>query len=118
MNDDFNTPDALAVLFDLATEVNKTRLPRDIALMKALGGVLGLLQQDPRQYFQQAGCTEDSAFAPEKVEQLIQQRLVARANKDYREADRIRQELMEANIILEDGPHGTTWRRATSLSTL
>ena len=118
MNDDFNTPDALAVLFDLATEVNKTRLPRDIALMKALGGVLGLLQQDPRQYFQQAGSTEDSAFAPEKVEQLIQQRLVARANKDYREADRIRQELMEANIILEDGPHGTTWRRATSLSTL
>jgi cysteinyl-tRNA synthetase len=118
MNDDFNTPDALAVLFDLATEVNKTRLPRDIALMKALGGVLGLLQQDPRQYFQQAGSREDSAFAPEKVEQLIQQRLVARANKDYREADRIRQELMEANIILEDGPHGTTWRRATSLSTL
>jgi cysteinyl-tRNA synthetase len=118
MNDDFNTPDALAVLFDLATEVNKTRLPGDIALMKALGGVLGLLQQDPRQYFQQAGSTEDSAFAPEKVEQLIQQRLVARANKDYREADRIRRELMEANIILEDGPHGTTWRRTTSLSTL
>ena len=118
MNDDFNTPDALAVLFDLATEVNKTRLPRDIALMKVLGGVLGLLQQDPRQYFQQAGSTEDSAFAPEKVEQLIQQRLVARANKDYREADRIRRELMEANIILEDGPHGTTWRRTTSLSTL
>jgi cysteinyl-tRNA synthetase len=118
MNDDFNTPDALAVLFDLATEANKTRLPGDIALMKALGGVLGLLQQDPRQYFQQTGFTEDSAFAPEKVEQLIQQRLVARANKDYREADRIRRELMEANIILEDGPHGTTWRRATSLSTL
>ena len=117
MNDDFNTPDALAVLFDLATEINKTRLPGDIALMKALGGVLGLLQQDPRQYFQRAGSTEDSAFAPEKVEQLIQQRLVARANKDYREADRIRRELMEANIILEDGPHGTTWRRATSLST-
>jgi len=118
MNDDFNTPDALAVLFDLATEINKTRLPGDIALMKALGGVLGLLQQDPRQYFQQAGSMEDSAFAPERVEQLIQQRLVARANKDYREADRIRRELMEANIILEDGPHGTTWRRATSLSTL
>lgn len=118
MNDDFNTSDALAVLFDLATEVNKTRLPQDIALMKALGGVLGLLQQDPQQYFQQAGSTEDSAFAPEKVEQLIQQRLVARINKDYREADRIRKELMEANIILEDGPHGTTWRRATSLSTL
>jgi len=118
MNDDFNTPDALAVLFDLASEINKTRLPGDIALMKALGGVLGLLQQDPRQYFQQAGSTEDSAFAPEKVEQLIQQRLIARANKDYREADRIRKELMEANIILEDGPHGTTWRRTTSLSTL
>ena len=118
MSDDFNTPDALAVLFDLATEVNKTRLPQDMALMKALGGMLGLLQQDPQQYFQQAGFTEDLAFAPEKVEQLIQQRLVARANKDYREADRIRKELMEANIILEDGPHGTTWRRAISLSTL
>ena len=118
MNDDFNTSGALAVLFDLATEINKTRLPQDIALMKALGGVLGLLQQDPQQYFQQAGSTEDPAFAPEKVEQLIQQRLVARINKDYREADRIRRELMEAHIILEDGPHGTTWRRATSLSTL
>jgi cysteinyl-tRNA synthetase len=117
MNDDFNTPDALAVLFDLATEVNKTRLPQDIALMKALGGMLGLLQQNPQQYFQ-ADSMEDLAFAPEKVEQLIQQRLVARANKDYREADRIRKELMEANIILEDGPHGTTWRRAISLSTL
>jgi cysteinyl-tRNA synthetase len=116
MNDDFNTSEAIAVLFDLANEINKTHLPQHISLMRALGGVLGLLQQDPQQYFQRTAGEEESTFTLEYVEQLIQQRLVARANKNYAEADRIRKELLDARIILEDGPHGTTWRRATSVS--
>jgi cysteinyl-tRNA synthetase len=111
MNDDFNTPDAIAVLFDLANEANKTGSPTDMALMKALGSVLGLLQQNSQQYLQDGATAGDSAFTSERVEQMIQQRLLARANKNYSEADRIRQELLNAGIILEDGPRGTTWRR-------
>ncbi|SEO73808.1 cysteine--tRNA ligase [Nitrosovibrio sp. Nv6] len=111
MNDDFNTSDAVAVLFDLANEVNKTASPKNIELMKALGGVLGLLQQDPQQYLQDGGLTGDSAFPPERIEQMIQQRLLARADRNYSEADRIRKELLDAGIILEDGVQGTTWRR-------
>ena len=114
MNDDFNTSDAIAVLFDLANEVNKTGSPRDTALMRALGGVLGLLQQNSQQYFQDDGLEGDSVFTPERIEQLIQQRLIARANRNYGEADRIRRQLLDAGIILEDGPQGTTWRRETS----
>ncbi len=111
MNDDFNTSDAIAVLFDLANETNKTGSRKDLALMKALGGVLGLLQQNPQQFFQSDRWAEHSPFTPERVEQMIQQRLVARASKNYGEADRIRKELLNAGIILEDGPQGTTWRR-------
>jgi cysteinyl-tRNA synthetase len=118
MNDDFNTSDAIAVLFDLANEVNKTASSRETALMRALGGVLGLLQQNSQQYFQDAGLAGDPAFTPERIEQLIQQRLIARANKNYSEADSIRRELLEAGIMLEDGPQGTTWRRETSSSIL
>ena len=116
MNDDFNTSEAIAVLFDLANEINRSRLPRNVALLKALGGILGLLQQNPQQYLQNVGLVDDIGYTPERVEQLIHQRLVARANKNYSEADRIRKELMEAGIILEDGPQGTTWRRGTALS--
>ena len=105
------TPDAIAVLFDLANEVNKTGSSTDMALMKALGAILGLLQQDSQQYLQDGATARDSAFTPERAEQMIQQRLLARANKNYSEADRIRQELLDAGIILEDGPQGTTWRR-------
>jgi cysteinyl-tRNA synthetase len=111
MNDDFNTPDAIAVLFDLANEANRTGSPGDIALMKALGGVLGLLQQDSRQYFQDAAIAGDSTFTTERIEQMIQLRLAARTNRNYSEADRIREELMNAGVVLEDGPQGTTWRR-------
>lgn len=111
MNDDFNTPDAIAVLFDLANEVNKTGSSTDMALMKALGAILGLLQQDSQQYLQDGATARDSVLTPERAEQMIQQRLLARANKNYSEADRIRQELLDAGIILEDGPQGTTWRR-------
>ena len=118
MNDDFNTSDAIAVLFDLANEVNKTGSRRETALMRALGGMLGLLQQDSQQYFQDGGVAGNSVLTPERIEQLIQQRLIARANRNYSEADRIRKELLDAGVILEDGPQGTIWRRETSFSTL
>lgn len=111
MNDDFNTSGAIAVLFDLANDANKTGSSTDMALMKALGGVLGLLQQDSQQYLQDGAAAGDSVFTPERVEQMIQQRLVARTNKNYGESDRIRKELLDAGIILEDGSQGTTWRR-------
>ena len=112
MDDDFNTPEAIAVLFDLANEANKLASSKSTSLMKALGGVLGLLQQDPQQYFQEAGIAADAEFSPEYIEQMIQQRLLARTNKNYGEADRIRKELLDASIILEDGATGTTWRRS------
>ena len=111
MNDDFNTSEAIAVLFDLANEANKLVSSKTIKSMKALGGLLGLLQQDPQRYFQEAGAAAESGFTPEHIEQMIQERLLARANKDYGEADRIRNELMSASIILEDTAKGTTWRR-------
>ncbi len=111
MNDDFNTPDAIAVLFDLANEANRTGLPKAMVLMKALGAMLGLLQQDSQQYFQNAATAEGSSFTPERIEQMIQQRLTARIERNYNEADRIRKELLEASVILEDDPRGTTWRR-------
>jgi cysteinyl-tRNA synthetase len=111
MNDDFNTSEAVAVLFDLANEANKLVSSKTIESMKVLGGVLGLLQQDPQRYFQEAGTAADLGFTPEHIEQMIQERLLARANKDYGKADRIRNELMSASIILEDTAKGTTWRR-------
>ena len=111
MDDDFNTPEAIAVLFDLAGELNKTRSQQHAALLKALGGMLGLLQQDPQAYLQHPFSAEDSHFTPEEIERLIQQRLAARKMRDFAQADTIRQQLLEAGIVLEDGAQGTTWRR-------
>jgi cysteinyl-tRNA synthetase len=112
MNDDFNTSDAIAVLFELATEANRTGSGRDLALMKTLGGILGLLQQDPRRYLQEAAGGDSAGGHPERVDELIRQRLLARKSRNFEEADRIRKELLEAGIILEDSPQGTSWRRA------
>ena len=108
MDDDFGTPEAIAVLFELANEVNRGRVEL-AAQLRALGGVLGLLQRDP-QAFLQAG----SGAGPSEgeIRQRIDARLVARAAKDYAEADRIRKELAMDGIVLEDAAGGTTWRRA------
>jgi cysteinyl-tRNA synthetase len=112
MNDDFNTPEAIAVLFDLASDVNKSRSIQKAALLKQLGDILGLLQQDPQDYLQQRIVAVDEVlFSPEEIEQVILQRLNARKSGNYAEADTLRKELFDAGIILEDGPHGTTWRR-------
>jgi cysteinyl-tRNA synthetase len=116
MDDDFNTPEALAVLFDLVREINRLRETEPAsaaslgAVLRELGDVLGLLQEDPETYLQGSGDDQDGLDTA-RIEAMIQQRLEARSKKDWGEADRIRDELKDAGVVLEDGPEGTTWRR-------
>ena len=107
MDDDFGTPEAVAVLFDLATEVNKTGSAELAGLLKALGACLGLLQSDPA-VFLQAGAALDQPA----IEALIDLRAQAKAVKNFAEADRIRQELLAGGVVLKDSPNGTTWEAA------
>ena len=111
MNDDFNTPEAIAVLFDLANETNKKSLKQGANLLKELGGILGLLQQDPQQYFQGDTSIGDSVYTSEQIENLIQERVTARKEGDYTKADQIRKDLFNAGVVLEDNSQGTGWRR-------
>jgi len=107
MDEDFGTPEAVAVLFELASEVNKTRSAELAGLLKALGGCLGLLQGDPK-VFLQAGATLDEA----SIATLIAQRAAAKAAKDFTESDRIRQHLLAQGIVLKDSATGTSWEAA------
>ncbi len=107
MNNDFGTPEAVAVLFELASEVNRSRSPQLSTLLRRLGGVLGLLQQDPTAFLQ-GGQQDDAA----DIERLIAERAAAKAAKNFAEADRIRQALLAQGVVLKDSPTGTTWERA------
>jgi len=106
MDDDFNAPGAVAVLFDLAAEVNRGRTA-DAAWLKALGGVLGILQQAPRDYLQGGTGLDEAA-----IQASIGQRAAAKKARDFVLADRIRDELAAQGVELKDTPHGTTWVRA------
>jgi len=133
MDDDFNTPKALAVLFDLAKEINQVRgadASRAVGLgarLRELGAILGILQDDPNAYLQghispvhttvtdhavgTDHVTVTKKYTEDQVDVLIKQRAEARKSRNWAEADRIRDELQSANILLEDGPEGTSWRR-------
>jgi cysteinyl-tRNA synthetase len=127
MDNDFATPEAVAVLFDLAAQVNRSRSPETAGLLKALGGTLGLLQGEPRAWLQgrrieahvieSAHATDTSGvtlgYADWKVEELINERNAARAARNFAEADRIRGDLLKHGIVLKDSPTGTTWEAAS-----
>ncbi|EMC4306015.1 cysteine--tRNA ligase [Cronobacter sakazakii] len=115
MNDDFNTPEAYSVLFDMAREVNRLKAEDSSAAnqlaahLRKLAAVLGLLEQEPEQFLQSGAQANDDEVA--EIEALIVKRLEARKAKDWAAADAARDRLNEMGIILEDGPQGTTWRR-------
>lgn len=109
MDDDFDTVQAMAVLFELANEVNKTQSADLAACLKHLGGTIGLLQRDPTEFLQ--GGSVSDGLSNEEIEALIEARKQARADKNWAESDRIRDVLAAENIILEDKSGVTTWRR-------
>ena len=107
MDDDFNTAEAIGVLFALANEVNRSRSGELARQLKGLGGVLGLLQREPLQFLR-GGEGDDEAA---RIEALIARRTAAKKARNFAEADRIRAELAGQGVVLEDSPAGTTWRR-------
>ena len=104
MDEDFGTPEAVAVLFDLATEVNRTQSVQAAGLLRALGACLGVLQGDPK-VFLQAG----SALGEASIQGLIAERAAAKANRNFALADSIRKSLLEQGIVLKDSATGTSW---------
>ncbi|MFC2506001.1 MAG: cysteine--tRNA ligase [Kingella sp. (in: b-proteobacteria)] len=109
MDDDFGTAEAMSVLFELANEVNKNRDVQLSGCLKALGGVLGLLQDNPQAFLQNGGSEE--GLSSDEINDLIAQRKMARETKNWAESDRIRDILAEHKITVRDGVDGTTWTR-------
>jgi cysteinyl-tRNA synthetase len=108
MDDDFNTPEAVAELHQLANDAFRGDAG-GAQQLRALGGVLGLLQRDAEAFLQSA---PGGDLSDVQIRERIEARLAARKAKNYPEADRIRKELEAAGVVLEDGPQGTAWRRA------
>lgn len=111
LDDDFNTPVALAVLFELATEVNKTASAETAALLQALASVLGLLTRSPDAFLQGSGASS-SGNDHAVIDALVAARSAAKKARNFAEADRLREELAAQGVVLEDTPQGTLWRRA------
>jgi len=119
LDDDLNTPKALAVLFELARNINRSEVPAErlalAARLRASGAMLGLLGADPEVWLQGAAqLAAEDGISNKTVEALLAARIAARNNRDFSAADRIRDELVAAGILIEDGPDGTRWRRASS----
>lgn len=128
MDDDFNTPEAMAVLFDLANDANRTKSVEVSGQLKALGDLMGLLGDDPVRFLQRKHyvliaepgeyrITGSEAnlrvgFSDKSIDEMIELRMAAKKSKNFTEADRIRKQLLDSGIVLEDSPQGTTWRRA------
>ncbi|MEF8699005.1 MAG: cysteine--tRNA ligase [Candidatus Accumulibacter sp. UW20] len=110
MNDDFNTPEACAALFDLAAEVNRSRSAALAGQLRRLADFLGLLGRNPQAFLQ--ATPESGELTSEGIAALIAERVSAKKRKDYAAADRIRGQLLSAGIVLEDSVSGTSWRRA------
>jgi cysteinyl-tRNA synthetase len=114
MNDDFNTPEAIATLFDLASEVNRTQGAEKQMLagtLKSLGAILNFLQCDPTTFLQ-AGSKQEGGLSAPQIEEKIAERIAAKKAKDFAKADLIRKALLDQGVILEDKPGGLTeWRR-------
>jgi cysteinyl-tRNA synthetase len=108
MDNDFGTPEAVAILFELAAEVNRGKSAQAAGLLRALGGVLGLLQADPRAHLQGRTALDETSIAD-----MIAQRSLAKKQKNFAEADRIRNVLSAQGIVLKDSPQGTTWEAAS-----
>lgn len=114
MDDDFNTPEAFAVLFELTRDINRAREDNEqqaatlAAVLRELGDVLGILQQDPEIFLQG---NAEAGLSDADIDALIERRNQARVDKDWAEADRVRDTLLEHKVVLEDGAGGTTWRR-------
>jgi cysteinyl-tRNA synthetase len=113
MNDDFNTPVAIAVLFDLANEINKSKSPVLARQLTALAGIIALLQRSPQEFLQSGPANSEQGFSEAEIAAQIEARAAAKKEKNFAESDRIRAELLANGIILEDKPGGVTeWRRA------
>jgi cysteinyl-tRNA synthetase len=116
LNDDFNTAIAIAVLFDLARDINRAKAEQHdeqhalASLLRYLGGIIGLLQAEAESFLKSKP-GQGNGLSDTAIDELIEQRLQARTNKDWANADRIRDELEAAGIVIEDGPEGTRWRR-------
>ena len=108
MDDDFSTPEAIAVLFDLARQLNTARSTTTATTLKSLGAVLGLLQDNPSTFLQAGGANELDASS---IEALIAERVQAKADKNFARSDEIRDQLKAQGVVLEDSRTGTTWRR-------
>ena len=118
MDDDFNTPVAVAVLFDMARELNKDKNNNNSELasqlageLKELSSVLGILQDDPESFLQAGDTAQEGGLAEQEIELFIEQRIQAKQNKDWALADKIRDDLKQQGIVLEDVATGTSWRR-------
>ena len=113
MDDDFNTPEACAALFDLASEVNRHKSTALAGQLRALAALLGLLQREPQDFLQaMPGLQGEDELSAERISALITARAEAKKARNFADADRIRSELLAAGVVLEDSAAGTTWRRA------